>query len=164
MLRSTLEYKYAGYSPIHNPDKNQIHFKLAYATNHPTGMDVMRGAEFHALGEHDRDRYKKAVKDQPKDLFSEMIDEIELEGPYLRERKQHKERAAETLLKVLSGRRDAIAFGELAAIAQQTLYLKRTELSDELVRMADNGVVRDSWRARGGRKPTENDLIARADG
>lgn len=54
MLRADLGYSFAGFSPIHNPDKEQIHFNLAFATNHPMGMETMRTAEFRALSDYDR--------------------------------------------------------------------------------------------------------------
>jgi hypothetical protein len=58
MLKEDLAYKYryGAFSPIHNPDRNEIHFLLAYATNHPDGMEAMRSAEFTALTEHDKNR------------------------------------------------------------------------------------------------------------
>lgn len=159
MLRGDLGYEFAGYSPIHNPDKNEIHFNLAYGTNHLAGMEVMRNAEFFALTDHDRRRFKKSVASKGDDLFGNMLDEMEIMGPYLRLRKDHRQRASEVLLQLVSENRAGLKFSELVAMAQQSLYLKRSELGDVIVEMADSKLVRATWLDRGGRKPGPDDLI-----
>lgn len=159
MLRGDLGYRYAGYSPIHNPDRDQIHFNLAYATNHFAGMEVMRCAEFAALSEHDRNRFTKSLGDTGGGLFGDMLDEMEITGPYLRTRKRHIKDAQAVLEELVNQNPRGMAFGEMAAIAQQTLYLRRSELGDVVVKMAEQGVVQPSWRARNGRKPKQTDQI-----
>lgn len=162
MLRGTLNYKYAGLSPIHNPDRNEIHFNLAYATNHPAGMDVMRTAEFKALSDHDRNRFAKATRDEPPDLFASLGDEMEIRGPYLRERERHLGQMEEVMLAIIDQHPNGIKFEELAALAQQTLYLRRTELSSEIVKMAAKGIANQPWKVRRGRTPRVDDVIKRA--
>ncbi|MFG5381056.1 three-Cys-motif partner protein TcmP [Yoonia sp. R2-816] len=161
MLRGDLGYKFAGYSPIHNPDKNEIHFNLAYATNHFEGMEVMRSAEFGALSEHDRIRFSKKVRKAGPDLFDDMMGELEIEGPYLKTRKGHLSMARSVLQEVLSELPPSSAFGEVAAKAQQQLFLKRSELGDVMVEIADEGLVKPTWLDRGGRKPIVTDKIIR---
>ena len=92
MLKEDLGFKYACYSPIHNPERNQIHFNLAYGTNHPEGLEVLRNAEFKGLSDHDRTRFKKKLIQKGGELFDNMIDEIEVRGPYLRAREEHREK------------------------------------------------------------------------
>tara|TARA_R110002110_G_scaffold108163_1_gene270275 strand:- start:110 stop:1246 length:1137 start_codon:yes stop_codon:yes gene_type:complete len=159
MLRGDLGYQFAAYSPIHNPDRNEIHFNLAYATNHYAGMDVMRGAEYSALSEHDRSRYMKSVQDGGGDLFSGMMDEMEIRGPYLTARKEHLQMAFKTLENLVETHPQGLPFGQIAAMAQQTLFLKRSELGDVMVEMSSAGVVQATWEQRKGRKPNERDLI-----
>lgn len=159
MLRDTLGYKFAGFSPIHNPDKNEIHFNLAFATNHVEGMEVMRKAEYAALSEHDRTRYKKSIKEEEPDLFSDMFNDMEIMGPYMRTRKEHLRIAENVLKSLIIENPKGLVFSKLAAIAQQSLYLKRSEIGDVIVNMAKNNLLKPSWLDRGGRKPNKDDLI-----
>lgn len=159
MLRGNLGYKYAGFSPIHNPDKNEIQFNLAYATHHPTGMEVMRQAEFTALSDHDRIRYNKTKNGATPDLFSEFQDELEILGPYLRERKLHLNGAKDVISSLISQNPNGLPFVEIAALAQQSLYLKQSEISDIIAEMSAEGVVKATWIERNGRKPVKKDLI-----
>lgn len=159
MLRSDLGFAFAGYSPIHNPDKNEIHFNLAYGTNHSAGMEVMRNAEFGALTEHDRRRFKKKISSRGDDLFGDMLDEMEIMGPYLKARKDHLQRASGVLLQLVTENPTGLKFPELAANAQQSLYLKKSELGDVIVEMAERKQVKSTWLDRGGRKPGADDLI-----
>lgn len=157
MLRGDLGYRFAGFSPIHNPDRNEIHFNLAYATNHPAGMDVMRTAEFSALTDHDRKRFMRSIKEEGGGLFGDMLDEMEIQGPYLTARKEHSKRASNTLEDLIADHPSGIKFSELSATAQQTLFLKQSELGDVLVEMSEKGIVQPTWLERGGRKPTSKD-------
>ena len=159
MLRDDLGYSFAGYSPIHNPDKNEIHFNLAYGTNHFAGMEVMRNAEYVALTEHDKTRFTKALKSKGDDLFGGMIGEMEIAGPYVRSRKEHLLKAEEVLFQLTLKASEGQRFSTLAATAQQSLYLKRSELGDVIVRLAERKKVKATWRDRGGRKPGDDDLI-----
>lgn len=161
MLRGTLGYEFAGYSPIHNPERNEIHFNLAYATNHPAGMEVMRNAEYKALSEHDRNRFKKSIKDSEPDLFGGMFDEIVIEGPYLRARKNHLETAKSELLRIIGENPAGLPFAKLTATAQQSLFLKNAELGNFVVELAEEGQIKPTWRDRGPkiRKPGSKDLI-----
>jgi len=159
MLRSDLGYKFAGYSPIHNPDKNEIHFNLAYGTNHFAGMEVMRNAEFGALTDHDRRRFQKSLIAKGNDLFGEMLDEMEILGPYLRVRKKHLQTAERVLLQLISEHPQGLDFSELAASAQQSLFLKRAELGDVIGEMAKANLVKATWLDRGGKKPRPGDLM-----
>lgn len=159
MLRADLGYKYSGFSPIHNPDKNEIHFNLAYATNHHSGMDVLRKAEFQALSIHDKNRFKKKNEKSGGDLFSEMLDEMDILGPYQKQRNAHREEAANVLLRLLEVDRDGIKFGKLAACAQQSLFLKQSEIGNCIVKLADLGQVNAPWLERNGRTPKPEDVL-----
>ncbi|WP_226781824.1 three-Cys-motif partner protein TcmP [Oceaniglobus trochenteri] len=159
MLRGDLGYKFSGYSPIHNPDRNEIHFNLAYATNHFEGMEVMRGAEFGALSSHDRKRFEKSVRNDGPSLFDAFNDEMEIRGPYLTARQNHREQASKILRDLVIQHPRGIAFGEFAATAQQSLFLKRAELGDVIVELAKQRVIQATWQERGGQKPVTNDLI-----
>ena len=161
MLKEDLAYKYryGAFSPIHNPDRNEIHFLLAYATNHPDGMEAMRSAEFTALTEHDKNRFKRAVKSRGDDLFGDMLDEMEVTGPYLKVRKRHLAHAAENIRAAISQSARPMEFTALAAEVQQSLYLKRSEIGDAIVELSRQGVVKPTWRERQGRRPRADDLI-----
>lgn len=161
MLRGTLSYEFAGFSPIHNPDREEIQFNLAYATNHFAGMEVMRSAEYKALSEHDRKRFVKSAGDNPFGLFGNMMDEMEIMGPYLKKRKAHLRNASEEMEKLVAKHPEGLAFGTFAATIQQKLFLKRSELGTIVVEMADKGILKPTWLARGVkiRKPNEVDLI-----
>ena len=158
MLRADLGYKYAGFSPIHKADKEEIHFNLAFATNHPMGMETMRSAEFRALSDYDRARFSKK-RPADEDLFGSILDEMEILGPYLRMREQHLSRADEVLQQLLSASPQGLKFEELSALAQQGLYLRRTELKDVLVDMTNRGKVSGRWKSGRKRKPGDDDLI-----
>ena len=159
MLRGTLGYRYSGLSPVHNPDKDQIQFSLAYATNHPAGMEVMRSAEYSALSDHDRTIYSKSTTDKNPSLFDSFEEPLEIRGPYLRARKRHQDTAHEVLTTLLDAHKSGIFFDELCAQAQQTLFLKRRELGQEIVRMSQSGKIYPSWKDRNGRTPSPKDLI-----
>lgn len=165
MLRADLKYKYAAFSPIHNPDKNMIQFNLAYATWHHEGMEVMRGAEFTALSSHDRARFKKSNTQQHASLFDAagMSDDLEIRGPYLKKRQEHLERADQHLTSLLDEHPNGIAFAKFAAIAQQDLFLKRSELGDVVVAMANRGKLQRTWKTRSekAKKPNREDMITR---
>ena len=101
MLRADLGYQFAGFSPIHNPDKEQIHFNLAFATNHPMGMETMRAVEFKALSDYDRARFNKKQPPQD-DLFGSSGEQLEVRGPYLKTRESHLKRASDEVLRLLA--------------------------------------------------------------
>ena len=158
MLKEDLGFKYAAYSPIHNPDKNQVHFNLAYGTNHPEGLEVLRQAEFKALSEHDRTRYNKKANKDVDDLFAAQADEMELRGPYLRERNEHEGRATAVIRSILI-KRGALTFKELSARAQEQLFLKRSEIGTAVVEMTNAGAVKSDWKQLRQQKPRLADLI-----
>lgn len=158
MLRADLGYKFAGFSPIHNPDKEQIHFNLAFATNHPMGMETMRTAEFKALSDYDRARFNK--KQPPEDdLFESIGEQLDVRGPYLRARESHLERAGDELLRLLAENPEGLKFDRLSALAQQDLYLRQTELKDILVELTTRGKISDDWKAGRKQKPNAADVI-----
>lgn len=158
MLKEDLGFKYACYSPIHNPDRDQIHFNLAYGTNHPEGLEVLRNAEFKALSDHDRTRFTKKVDQKGGDLFGNMLDELEVRGPYLRARQEHSEKVEATIRSVLI-QRGTTEFFELSARVQEQLYLKRTEIGAAVVKMTKAGAVSDQWMQPRQQKPRRNDKI-----
>lgn len=158
MLRADLGYKFAGFSPIHNPDRNQIHFNLAFATNHPMGMETMRKAEFDALTDYDRTRFEKKAPPED-DLFSLLDEPPEIRGPYLSLRKKHSEGAGEVLLQLLTKHPDGLVFATLAALVQQSMYLKQTELKDTVVDLTAKGLIEPDWRVGRKRKPSGGDKI-----
>lgn len=158
MLQDDLGFKYAAYSPIHNPDKNQVHFNLAYGTNHPDGLEVLRQAEFKALSDHDRARYNKKLNKDVDDLFAPQADEMELRGPYLRARKEHEGRATAVIHSILT-KRGALTFKELSARVQEQLFLKRSEIGAAVVEMTNAGAVKSHWKQVRQQKPRPADLI-----
>lgn len=161
MLRGTLKYEFAAHSPIHNPDKNEVHFNLAYATNHYEGMDVMRRAEYGALSEYDRQRFLKTQSDETPSLFAEFEADLEVLGPYLKKRKQHLTEAPDTIREILASHPKGMKFGHLAATAQQSLFLKRSEIGDCICKLAASSEVEPTWKSRNksSRKPHVDDLI-----
>lgn len=159
MLRSDLGYRFAGFSPIHNKDKNEIHFNLAYATNHFAGMEVLRNAEYGALSEYDRKRFERSRDTTTSDLFEGMDEELEVRGPYLQRRRAHLDGVDQALQKELAKHPNGIDFGNLAATVQQSHFLRQTELKAALVEMADRGVVQPAWRERSRKKPSVRDVI-----
>lgn len=161
MLRADLGYQFAGFSPIHNPDKEQIHFNLAFATNHSMGMETMRTAEFKALSDYDRARFSKKQPCEG-DLFGSMIEELDIRGPYLRTRESHLRRAGEDLLALLTKHPEGLKFDQLSALAQQSLYLRRTEIKDILVGLTTLGEISDNWKVGRKQKPGDTDMIKRA--
>lgn len=158
MLRADLGYCFAGFSPIHNPDKEQIHFNLAFATNHPMGMETMRTAEFKALSDYDRARFNKKQPPQD-DLFGSIGEQLDVRGPYLRKRESHLMRAGDDLLGLLAEHPEGLKFDRLSALAQQGLYLRRTELKDILVELTARGKISPGWKSGRKQKPAETDLI-----
>lgn len=159
MLKEDLSYRYAAFSPIHNPDKNEIHFNLVYGTNHFEGMETMRQAEYAALSAHDRTRFEKHDNAKGDDLFSRLSEPLEIEGPYLRERRAHTRRASDELVSILEASRRPVDFKNLAAVAQQNLFLKRAEIGDALCHLAKQGRVEAVWREQNRRKPKPGDQI-----
>lgn len=158
MLRADLGYTYAGFSPIHNPDKEQIHFNLAFATNHPMGMETMRKAEFGALSEYDRTRFNKKRPPQD-DLFGSIGEDLEVRGPYLSARDNHLDHAGDYMLNLLTDHPEGLTFERLSALTQQYLYLRRTELKNVLVDLTLHGKIADDWKVGRQQKPTEKNII-----
>lgn len=52
-----------------------------------------------------------------------------------------------------------VRFDQLAASAQQSLYLKTTEVSTIVAKIADTGKIQKTWLERGGKKPKSSDRI-----
>lgn len=152
MLRQDLGYEYAAYSPIHNPDKNEIHFNLAYGTNHHKGLEVLRSAEFSALSFHDQTRAKKKDPSLADDLFARAEVETVFHGPYLMARKEHQKRLRSDILEHLSDRHP-VRFEDLCAALQQRLFLKQTEIGQEVAALGKEGLVTSPWVAVGRRVP-----------
>jgi three-Cys-motif partner protein len=163
MLKEDLGFKYAAYTPIHNPDKDTIHFNLAYGTNHHDGLEELRKAEFVALSAHDRNRFSKSLIKRGGDLFGDMFDGIEVRGPYLRMRTEHSNRCGAVIRSILM-KRGSIQFCELCARVQEQLYLKRSEIGSEVVRLTSAGTVANTWQVKRQQKPREKDMIALSPG
>ena len=158
MLRADLGYSFAGFSPIHNPDKDQIHFNLAFATNHPMGMETMRTAEYKALSDYDRTRFDKKQPPQD-DLFGRIDEQLDVRGPYLKIRERHLKRAEVEILRLLSENPGGLKFDRLSALAQQDLYLRRTELKDIVAELTTQRKVSDDWKVDRKQKPGDDDLV-----
>lgn len=159
MLKEDLGFCYAGYSPIHNPDRDQIHFNLAYATNHPKGMDTMRSAEFSALSEHDQNRFKKKQPPDQPDLFSSAGNDLPVRGPYLSLRMKHQSEVGDRLLSLLAKTGGPVQFDELVGRLQEHLFLKKTEIKAVVVDLANRGRLRSPWKDRSARGPSDDDPI-----
>ncbi len=160
MLRADLGYSFSGFSPIHNPDKEQIHFNLAFATNHSMGMETMRTAEFKALSEYDRARFikKKPLQD---DLFGSIGEQLDVKGPYLRAREGHLRLIGDEVLRLLAQSPEGMTFERLSATIQQDLYVRRTEIKDALVELTTQGSISSDWKEGRKQKPSEKDIIKR---
>lgn len=158
MLRRDLGFKYAGHSQIHNPNKDEINFNLTYATHHFEGMEVMRSTEYKALSEYDKKRFEKKQSTDQLPLFGDLT----IEGPYLRTRKEHLQKAPEIIKRALEEQKKGIKFSMLCGDIQQSLFLKRSELGDVIVEMSEQGLIANSWKARNSkaRKPNISDVIA----
>jgi len=122
------------------------------------GMETMRTAEFKALSDYDRARFNKKQPPQD-DLFGRIGERLDIRGPYLRARESHLMRAGDDLLELLAENPDGLKFDRLSALAQQDLYLRRTELKDILVELTAQGKISADWKAGRKQKPTETDLI-----
>ncbi|WP_141135103.1 hypothetical protein [Puniceibacterium sediminis] len=149
-------------SPIYNPDRNEIHFSLAYGTNHPEGMDVMRRAEFKALSSHDQTQFKKTQKKTGPDLFDCLEETMEYRGPYLRARQEHRLTASKLVASLLDAETNGIEFIQLAAKVQEKKFLTRTEIGDVLMDMSREGTIKPSWMDRGGKRPVGGDVLCLA--
>jgi len=71
-------------------------------------MDVMRQAEFAAVGEHDKKRYKKHSEPEGPDLFAAFGMEFEIRGPYLRKRELHLKACRGMALEFLQSSKKAV--------------------------------------------------------
>lgn len=156
VLKDDLGFRFAAKSPIHNPDKDQIHFQLFYGTHHPAGMQVMRDVEFKALSEHDRNRFNKKQDPDMEDLFGSSF---EVEGPYLKARHRHLSSVPDDIIARLQGSSKELEFSILCAEMQETHFLKVAEIKDAIVGLADNGQIEATWKSRGGRRPADKDCI-----
>ncbi|WP_421701130.1 three-Cys-motif partner protein TcmP [Aliiroseovarius sp.] len=156
VLKDDLGFRFAAKSPIHNPDKDQVHFHLFYGTHHPAGMQVMRDAEYKALSQHDRNRFEKKEDQYQFSLFGE---DLEVQGPYLQARQEHASGLAGAILKRLQTSSPSLKFATLRAEMQETHYLKEAEIKDVVVELADAGKIEPTWKLRKGRRPKDDDCI-----
>lgn len=161
MLKEDLGYKFAALSPIHNPEKNEIHFNLMYCTNHYEGLEKLRGAEEAALSQHDRNRFKKSIEAKGDDLFGDMLDEMDISGPYLKARKRHLVECGSFVLNLISQSQRPLKFSEVSALTQQVLFLKRSEIGTVIVQLANEGLLAPTWKNRNGKKPGVDDAIVK---
>ena len=122
------------------------------------GMETMRTAEFKALSDYDRARFNKKQPPQD-DLFGSIGERLDVRGPYLRKRESHLMRAGDDLLGLLAEHPEGLKFDRLSALAQQGLYLRRTELKDILVELTARGKISAGWKSGRKLKPAETDLI-----
>lgn len=74
-------------------------------------------------------------------------------------RESHLGRAGDELLRLLAERPEGLKFDRLSALAQQDLYLRRTELKDILVELTAQGRVSADWKVARKKKPSETDVI-----
>lgn len=88
-----------------------------------------------------------------------MGEQLFVRGPYLRTRESHLQRAADEVLTLLEENPGGLKFDLLSALAQQGLYLRRTELKDILVELTSQGRVSADWKIGQKRKPSDKDLI-----
>ncbi|SMH35638.1 three-Cys-motif partner protein TcmP [Maritimibacter sp. HL-12] len=161
VLKEDLGFRFAASSPIHNPDRNQIHFQMFYGTHHPAGMEVMRQAEFKALSQHDQSRFNKAQDPQQPDFLAGLVD---VEGPYLRERRQHLKGLRSAILERLDHSSHNLKFSTLRAGIQEQLFLRGKEIGDAVIALAAEGLVEPTWKTRGGKRPIDDDLMRRRSG
>lgn len=160
MLKADLGYRFASFSPIHDANRNEIKFHLAYATRHPKGIEVMRTAERAALNAYDKDRLQRSFnKGQQASLFTDaVIDEMADYGPYLRLCRQHLESAPEIILDILSGS-PGVNYQMLCGRVQERLYMIRREVGDVVVDLASKKMIEPTWLLRGGRRPGDDDRM-----
>lgn len=158
VLKRDLGFRFSAVSPIHNPDRNQIHFELVFATHAPAGLKVMREAEFKALTAHDQKRYDKSRDVQQDDLFGSAP---EIRGPYQATRDKHLEILPDRIMDRLQRTPPNLTFDRLCADMQEQLYLKENEIKDAVVALAKRGLVEPTWEARNGRRPKGSDEIRR---
>ena len=154
MLRNDLNYKFAGFSPIYNPKKEQVQFSLAFATNHPKGMNTLRDSEVKALLSYDQKRSDKKYSPEG-GLFDRIGENLPIIGSYDKIRKDHLNRAGDNILNLLS-KSDGLGFDLLSAFIQQDLYIRQTEIKDIVVNLTKQGKISDSWKIDGSRKPKKN--------
>lgn len=64
MLKDDLNFKYALRTPIMNPHRNEVHFHLVFASNHPKGVQVIRDSEVRALKKYDSARLSRKSGNQ----------------------------------------------------------------------------------------------------
>lgn len=156
VLREDLGFRFVGSSPIHNPDRNEIHFQLVYGTNHPAGMEVMRKAEFKALSKHDQNRFMKKQDTFQGDLFGGTL---QVEGPYLRQRRDHIEALTDAIRSRMTRSSSNLKFSTLRADVQQRLFVVETEVKDAVVELAAKEEIRPTWEERNARRPGPDDRM-----
>lgn len=111
-----------------------------------------------ALSDYDRARFNKKQPPQD-DLFGSSGEQLEVRGPYLKTRESHLKRASDEVLRLLAENPGGLKFDRLSALAQQDLYIRRTELKDVLVELTNRGKISADWKVGRKQKPAETDLI-----
>jgi len=84
---------------------------------------------------------------------------VEVEGPYLKARRAHISELPAAIIERLGRSSHKLKFSTLRAEMQERYYLTAKEVGDAVVKLAADGIVEATWKARGGRRPNHDDLV-----
>ena len=136
------------------------HFSIGYSTRSPDGLKTFREVEYKALLEHDRERAKarqerRAEKTGHADMFGGVAESHMIDAIVGREAI----RAKRELTDLLRKHGTPVAFQRVWTSVLLDCMLRVTDVKDICCELADEGVIKPSWKKGRRRKPDDEDLI-----
>ena len=162
ILKNAGGYNYATTTCIEKATADRPHYFLAYGTRKPAGLEAFREVEWLALRQHeDNRRQVKADRREQRtgmsDLFAAVQsgDDSSIESLVQKNKVDVKKQVVLTMQK----HRSAVRFDVLWSRVLEAHMLRVKDVKDICVELAAEGVIESPWRAKGNRKPHDDDLI-----
>src|SRR5258706_6789191 len=161
VLKQAGEYKYVLSTRIDKPTADRPHFCIAYGTRASAGLKAFREVEASALKGHHQLRAKakqakREIRTGQNELFSsDLIPETSFEQII----EENSQAAQKWIISLLKTRNSSIQFGVLVLQVLELFVLRETNVKDVCVRLAQDGLIDNTWKLASKNKPYDGSPI-----
>ena len=159
-LKEVGKFKFVTETCIQKIAADRPHYFLAYGTRNETGLKTFRQVEWDALRQHEMAR--EAVRLESAAERSGQVPLFtagDLPNTFEDIVKDQKRQAKAKLVEFLKERSTPIVFSALCSAVLERFMLRETNVKDICVELANEGVIKATWKAENKRKPADHHLI-----
>jgi three-Cys-motif partner protein len=161
VLKQAGDYKYVLSTRIDKSTADRPHFCIAYGTRASAGLKAFREVEASALKGHHQLRAKakqakREIRTGQNELFSsDLIPETSFEQLI----EENSQAAQKWIIALLKERNTSIQFGVLVLKVLELFLLRETNVKDVCVRLANDGLIYNTWKPASKNKPYDGSPI-----